>query len=49
MKLKVISRKKYSLHFSIRPLDFSLQIRKNKSKLLFKLGSVMIFKFVQSF
>ena len=29
----VIARKKYAILFSIRPLDFSLQIRKDKSKL----------------
>ena len=32
-KLKVITWEKYSLHFLIRPLDFSLQIREDESNL----------------
>ena len=37
-KLTVIARKKYALLFSIRLLDFSLQIRKGTSKCVCNLG-----------
>ena len=32
-KLKVIARKKYALRFSIQPLDFSLETRKDSLKI----------------
>ena len=32
-KLKAITRKKYAIHFLIRPLDFSLEVHEDESDL----------------